>query len=176
MSDCVTRCLVLEREPILDWADSKLGEGAAPTTILFIGTVNRYWITINWDCPRNYQTFFDGFYRGRCWKCKWNFGNRFAPGNSSLLGGSCGSSSAGLLQRRVWRSFSMGEYFYIFVELKRISSLYLGILEVVGRLLGSVVSAACSTAWVDSSTPLSASPSAMIVTRLISWKTRQNTY
>ena len=54
-----------------------------------------------------------------------------------------------------------------FPELNKISFLYLGILEVVGRLAGSVVSAACSAAWVDSSTPLSASPSAIIITLLL---------
>ena len=37
---------------------------------------------------------------------------------------------------------------------------FLGILEVVGLLTGAVFSETCSVPWVDSSTPLSASPSA----------------
>ena len=55
-----------------------------------------------------------------------------------------------------------------FVIRNEISFLYLGILEVVGLLTGSIVSAACSAPWVDSSTPLSASPSAIIFTLLLS--------
>ena len=34
----ITLCWVFERDPILDCAVTKLGEGALPTTILFIGT------------------------------------------------------------------------------------------------------------------------------------------
>ena len=57
------------------------------------------------------KTFFDGFHRWRCWKCKWNFWYRFTPGNSAFLWGGDRSCSVVLLQRGVRRSFSGDEKF-----------------------------------------------------------------
>ena len=121
----------------------RLGEGADPTTILFIGT-EIIDIGLHFSLLLCYKPFLIDSTGGAAENAKGTFGTDLLLGTLLFSGGAVDLAL---------ETFFSGES----------GGVFLGILEVVGLLAGSLGSVVCS-AWVDSSTPLSASPSGKKIT------------